>query len=121
MSLPRPAIGEAAAVSLLRVPSTTRLLACDQYDLLPKTDILSPDVDFFVVERRSANTLTALADREEPKDVADIWGFCCRMGMPIRAALDNADSKAAGLFPPDLARRLLGTTIDCRRTCTTGC
>jgi len=59
-----------------------------------------------------ANKLTALADREEPKDVADIWGFCCRMGMPIGAALDNADSKAAGLFPPDLARRLLGTTID---------
>ena len=46
------------------------------------------------------------------QDVADIWGFCCRMGKPIGAALDNADSKAAGLFPPDLARRLLGTTID---------
>ena len=59
-----------------------------------------------------ANKLTALADREEPKDVADIWGFCCRMGLSIGAALDSADSKAAGLFPPDLARRLLNTTVD---------
>ena len=46
-----------------------------------------------------ANKLTALADREEPKDVADIWGFCCRMGIPIGPALDDAHSKAAGLFP----------------------
>ncbi len=29
-----------------------------------------------------ANTLTALADRDEPKDLADVWGFCCRLGLP---------------------------------------
>lgn len=27
-----------------------------------------------------ANKLTAVVDRREPKDLADIWGFCCRMG-----------------------------------------
>ena len=47
-----------------------------------------------------ANKLTALADRNEPKDVADIWGFCCRRGMPLGPALTSASSKAAGLFPP---------------------
>lgn len=57
-----------------------------------------------------ANKLTALADRNEPKDVADIWGFCCLRGMAIGPALTSASSKAAGLFPPDLARRLLTTS-----------
>lgn len=59
-----------------------------------------------------ANKLTALADRNEPKDVADIWGFCCRRGMPLGPALTSASSKAAGLFPPDLARRLLTSSED---------
>jgi len=59
-----------------------------------------------------ANKLTALADRNEPKDVADIWGFCCRRGMPVGPALMSASSKAAGLFPPDLARRLLTVSED---------
>lgn len=54
-----------------------------------------------------ANKLTALADRREPKDLADIWGFCIKMGLPMSQALEGADSKAAGLFPVDLARRLL--------------
>jgi hypothetical protein len=54
-----------------------------------------------------ANKLTALADRDEPKDLADVWGFCCRLGLPLAAALENASSKAAGLFPPVLARGLL--------------
>ena len=57
-----------------------------------------------------ANKLTALADRDEPKDLADIWGFCRRLGLPLSCALDNASSKAAGLFPPDLARGLLSAT-----------
>ena len=54
-----------------------------------------------------ANKITALADRQEPKDLADIWGFCCGRGMPIAGALEGAHSKAAGLFPVDLARILL--------------
>ena len=53
-----------------------------------------------------ANKLTAVLGREEPKDLADIWGFCCQLGMPILPALEGARSKAAGIFPPDLARVL---------------
>lgn len=59
-----------------------------------------------------ANKLTAVVDREEPKDLADIWGFCCRMGLSCEAALEGAQSKAAGLFPADIARLLLRVTKD---------
>jgi hypothetical protein len=54
-----------------------------------------------------ANKLTAVIDREEPKDLADIWGFCCRLGLSIEDAIEGAQSKAAGIFPADLARVLL--------------
>lgn len=57
-----------------------------------------------------ANKVTALIDREEPKDLADVWGFCCRMGLSLTDALGNAQSKAAGIFAPDLARVLLSAT-----------
>jgi len=57
-----------------------------------------------------ANKITALVDREEPKDLADIWGFCGRMGLPLRAALEGASSKAAGIFPADVARLLCTAT-----------
>jgi Nucleotidyl transferase AbiEii toxin, Type IV TA system len=53
-----------------------------------------------------ANKLTALIDREEPKDLADIWGFCCRLGLSLTAALEGAQGKAAGIFPIDVARLL---------------
>lgn len=57
-----------------------------------------------------ANKLTALVDREEPKDLADVWGFCCRLHLALAEALRGAQSKAAGLFAPDLARVLLGAS-----------
>ena len=57
-----------------------------------------------------ANKLTAVVDRREPRDLADIWGFCCRLGLPCEAAIENAQSKAAGLFPADVARALLSVT-----------
>ncbi len=53
-----------------------------------------------------SNKITALLDREEPKDLADIWGFCCIMNLSIREAITGAQSKAAGVFPADLARIL---------------
>jgi hypothetical protein len=58
-----------------------------------------------------ANKITALIDREEPKDLADIWGFCCVLKLPIRDAISNANSKAAGIFPADLARLLCSVTV----------
>jgi len=59
-----------------------------------------------------ANKLTAVVDRREPKDLADIWGFCGRMNLSCEAALEGAQSKAAGLFPADVARALLTVTVD---------
>ena len=59
-----------------------------------------------------ANKLTAVVDRRAPKDLADIWGFCCWMNLSCEAALESAQSKAAGLFPADVARALLTVTND---------
>ncbi|MBF8285733.1 MAG: hypothetical protein HW378_4648 [Anaerolineales bacterium] len=53
-----------------------------------------------------ANKVTALLDREEPKDLADIWGFCCQKDLSLHTAITDAQSKAAGVFPADLARVL---------------
>lgn len=58
-----------------------------------------------------ANKVTALLDREEPKDLADIWGFCCQLDLSLKAAISNAESKAAGVFPADLARLLCSATL----------
>lgn len=57
-----------------------------------------------------ANKVTALLDREEPKDLADIWGLCRRGGLSLRDALVGASSKAVGVFAADLARALLRAT-----------
>jgi len=54
-----------------------------------------------------ANKVTALLAREEPKDLADIWGFCCQKNLSLHAAITEAQSKAAGVFPADLARVLI--------------
>jgi len=57
-----------------------------------------------------ANKITAAIDRREPRDVADIWGFCCKMDLRLKPAIEVAHSKAAGVYPPDLARCLCSTT-----------
>lgn len=54
-----------------------------------------------------ANKLTALTTREEPKDLADVWGLCTQLNLSIHEAISGAQSKAAGIFPADLARVLL--------------
>lgn len=53
-----------------------------------------------------ANKVTAALDRDEPKDLADIWGFCCQKNISLHDAITNAQSKAAGVFPADLGRVL---------------
>lgn len=53
-----------------------------------------------------ANKITALLDRDEPKDLADIWGFCFMKDLNVRDAITNAQSKAMGVFPADLGRAL---------------
>lgn len=57
-----------------------------------------------------ANKISAVLDRQESKDLADIWGFCCKMGLPLKEAITGAQSKAAGVFPADLARVLCSAT-----------
>jgi len=57
-----------------------------------------------------ANKVTAIIDRQEPKDMADIWGFCCKMGLSLSSAISDAHSKAAGIFPADIARVLCSVT-----------
>ncbi len=59
---------------------------------------------------RVANKITALLDRNEPKDFADIWSLCCRFGLPIGNAIEGAAGKAAGVFPPEVASRLCSVT-----------
>ncbi len=53
-----------------------------------------------------ANKISALLDREEPKDVADIYWLCCREGLDVTEAIEHAGGKAAGVFPPMVAERL---------------
>jgi len=59
-----------------------------------------------------ANKVTAVIDREQPKDLADIWGFCTKMHLSLEDAIEGADSKAAGIFHADLARVLCSATQD---------
>ena len=53
-----------------------------------------------------ANKLSALLDRQEPKDLADIFWLCCRDQLDLVAAIEQAGGKAAGVFPPAIARAL---------------
>lgn len=57
-----------------------------------------------------ANKVSAAIDRREPKDLADIWGFCTKMGLSLEDAITGAQGKAAGIFPADLARLLHSTS-----------
>ena len=57
-----------------------------------------------------ANKITALIDRDEAKDLADVWGLCTKMGLSLTPAIENAACKAAGVFPADLARVLCTAT-----------
>ena len=57
-----------------------------------------------------ANKLTALIGREEPRDVADVWGLCTSLKLSINEAIRGAQTKSSGIYPLDLARRLCGAT-----------
>ena len=53
-----------------------------------------------------ANKITALVDRQAPKDMADIFWLCCRDSLSLTGALEGANGKAAGIFPPVVAQAL---------------
>lgn len=64
------------------------------------------------MENILANKVTALLDREKPKDLADVWRLCGRGGLALRDALVGASSRAVGVFAADVARALLEATAD---------
>ena len=53
-----------------------------------------------------ANKITALVDRKEPKDVADIYWLCCEDKLNLLEALAGASKKTAGIFPLYVASEL---------------
>jgi len=53
-----------------------------------------------------ANKITALLDRKAAKDAADLYWLCCEDGLNIMDALVGASGKAAGIFPPCVAKEL---------------
>ncbi len=57
-----------------------------------------------------ANKITAVLDRSAPKDLADVWGLCTKMGLSLNNAITGAQGKAIGVFPVDLARALCSVT-----------
>jgi hypothetical protein len=59
-----------------------------------------------------ANKLTAVIDRNEPKDFADIWTLTQLCGLSVYQAITDAQSKAAGIFPVALAQRFLSVTVE---------
>lgn len=62
------------------------------------------------VDNILANKVTAVLSREEPKDLVDIWGICTKLELSLHQAITDAESKAAGIFPADLARVLLSAS-----------
>jgi hypothetical protein len=57
-----------------------------------------------------ANKVTALRDRDEDKDLADIWGLCTRLGLSLEEAIGGALTKTSGVYHADIARRLCTAT-----------
>jgi hypothetical protein len=57
-----------------------------------------------------ANKITAVLSRTAPKDLADIWALCSKMGLSLTHAISGAHGKAEGIFPVDLARVLCSVT-----------
>ncbi len=66
-----------------------------------------PDLGLLDTEENIlAYKISALLDQQEPKDLADIFWMCCRDQLDLLAAIEQAGGKAAGVFPPAVARAL---------------
>lgn len=75
-----------------------------RYGNLLKQDIFSK-VDN--IENILSNKLSALISRDEAKDVVDIWIIAKKNKVDWRDMFLSANSKAVGIFPPDVAKRLV--------------
>ncbi|MDO8610869.1 MAG: nucleotidyl transferase AbiEii/AbiGii toxin family protein [bacterium] len=54
-----------------------------------------------------SNKLSALISRDEAKDVVDIWVIAKNSKIDWKDIFLSANSKAVGIFPPDIAKRLI--------------
>lgn len=54
-----------------------------------------------------SNKLSALISRDEPKDVVDIWIITKNIAPNWPSIFQDANSKAIGIFPPDIAKRIV--------------
>lgn len=59
-----------------------------------------------------SNKLAALISHDEPKDVVDIWVIAKNMPVNWSAIFQDVNSKAVGIFPPDIAKRLVEFPLD---------
>jgi len=53
-----------------------------------------------------SNKISALASRDEPKDVVDIWTIARSQKVDWKQIFVDVSSKAVGIFPPKIAERL---------------
>ena len=58
------------------------------------------------VENILSNKLSALIGRDEPKDVVDIWVIANNVSVDWPKMFQDANSKAVGIFPPEVAKKL---------------
>lgn len=70
----------------------------------PRQHPLYGQVD--VAENILCNRISDLVNHANPDYLADLWGLCCRMGLSLAEIVNGEEGKAAGIFPPDLARVL---------------
>lgn len=64
------------------------------------------------IENILSNKLSALISRDEAKDVVDIWIIAKSNKIDWKDIFLSANSKAVGIFPPDIAKRLVEFPIE---------
>ena len=58
-----------------------------------------------------SNKLSAIISRDEPKDVVDIWVISKNTFVKWPEVFQAVGSKAVGIFPPDVAKRLTESPV----------
>jgi predicted nucleotidyltransferase component of viral defense system len=59
-----------------------------------------------------SNKITAITSRDEPKNVVDIWVIAQNNQIDWPKIYQAANSKAVGIFPPDVAQKLLSLPVE---------
>ncbi len=59
-----------------------------------------------------SNKITAIIDRDEPKDFVDILYIWKKYSPDWKEIFGSANSKAAGIFPPIVAEKILNYNLD---------